>query len=84
MSRKTGRTDPCPCGSGSKYKRCCLPREEAARLQALEQQELWHSDDDELERELADKDDYSSDPRRDFNSTCGAPGAGEWAVRPSG
>ena len=27
---KTGRNDPCPCGSGQKYKRCCLPREEAA------------------------------------------------------
>ena len=22
---KTGRNDPCPCGSGKKYKRCCLP-----------------------------------------------------------
>jgi hypothetical protein len=21
-----GRNDPCPCGSGRKYKRCCLPR----------------------------------------------------------
>jgi len=21
---KIGRNDPCPCGSGSKYKRCCL------------------------------------------------------------
>jgi hypothetical protein len=21
---KTGRNDPCPCGSGNKYKRCCL------------------------------------------------------------
>jgi uncharacterized protein len=20
---KTGRNDPCPCGSGRKYKRCC-------------------------------------------------------------
>ncbi len=25
-----GRNDPCPCGRGQKYKRCCLPREEAA------------------------------------------------------
>jgi tetratricopeptide (TPR) repeat protein len=25
-----GRNDPCPCGSGQKYKRCCLPRDEAA------------------------------------------------------
>lgn len=22
-TRKTGRNDPCPCGSGKKYKRCC-------------------------------------------------------------
>jgi preprotein translocase subunit SecA len=21
--RKIGRNDPCPCGSGKKYKRCC-------------------------------------------------------------
>jgi hypothetical protein len=23
-SRKIGRNDPCPCGSGKKYKKCCL------------------------------------------------------------
>ena len=22
--KKVGRNDPCPCGSGKKYKRCCL------------------------------------------------------------
>ncbi len=27
---KTGRNDPCPCGSGKKYKQCCLARDEAA------------------------------------------------------
>jgi len=27
--KKVGRNDPCPCGSGKKYKKCCLPREEA-------------------------------------------------------
>jgi hypothetical protein len=26
---KTGRNDPCPCGSGRKYKKCCLARDEA-------------------------------------------------------
>jgi len=25
----TGRNDPCPCGSGRKYKRCCLERDRA-------------------------------------------------------
>ena len=24
--KKTGRNDPCPCGSGKKYKRCCLKK----------------------------------------------------------
>ena len=23
MFRKTGRNDPCPCGSGKKFKKCC-------------------------------------------------------------
>lgn len=31
---KIGRNDPCPCGTGQKYKRCCLPRDEAAAAAA--------------------------------------------------
>lgn len=30
-----GRNDPCPCGSGRKYKKCCLPRQEVISLQAV-------------------------------------------------
>lgn len=26
---RTSRNAPCPCGSGLKYKKCCLPKEEA-------------------------------------------------------
>ena len=29
--KKVGRNDPCPCGSGKKYKRCCLLKETQAR-----------------------------------------------------
>jgi hypothetical protein len=29
-SPKVGRNDPCPCGSGKKYKKCCLKREQFA------------------------------------------------------
>lgn len=25
---KIGRNDPCPCGSGKKYKKCCLGKDE--------------------------------------------------------
>jgi hypothetical protein len=28
-SNKIGRNEPCPCGSGKKYKKCCLLKEEA-------------------------------------------------------
>ncbi len=24
MEKKIGRNDPCPCGSGKKYKQCCI------------------------------------------------------------
>ncbi|MGH6681278.1 MAG: SEC-C metal-binding domain-containing protein, partial [Bradyrhizobium sp.] len=27
---KIGRNEPCPCGSGRKYKQCCLAKDEAA------------------------------------------------------
>lgn len=29
---KIGRNDPCPCGSGKKYKKCCLNRDEAGGI----------------------------------------------------
>jgi len=30
MADKASRNEPCPCGSGKKYKKCCLLKEEAA------------------------------------------------------
>jgi len=32
---KPGRNDPCPCGSGNKYKKCCLAKDEAAERDGL-------------------------------------------------
>jgi tetratricopeptide (TPR) repeat protein len=31
----SGRNDPCPCGSGKKYKRCCLEKDAASKREAL-------------------------------------------------
>ena len=31
---KPGRNEPCHCGSGRKYKQCCLPKDEAAAATA--------------------------------------------------
>ena len=32
---KPGRNDPCHCGSGNKYKKCCLAKDEAAERDSL-------------------------------------------------
>ncbi len=39
--RKIGRNDPCPCGSGKKYKNCCLnkPKEEMSQIESDEERE---------------------------------------------
>src|ERR1700722_10965364 len=41
---KIGRNDPCPCGSGKKYKHCCLPRYAASIDQ------VWARQHEESER----------------------------------
>lgn len=34
---RVGRNDPCPCGSGSKYKKCCQPKGEEERPERISQ-----------------------------------------------
>lgn len=31
IDKKVGRNDACPCGSGKKYKQCCLKKQDEAR-----------------------------------------------------
>jgi SEC-C motif len=57
MSNKPGRNDPCPCGSGKKYKRCCLQTEEAAARERARQQALFDDDDLYGDAELEEDDD---------------------------
>jgi tetratricopeptide (TPR) repeat protein len=35
MTNKTSRNDPCPCGSGKKYKKCCLEKDQASERAEL-------------------------------------------------
>ena len=37
---KVGRNDPCPCGSGKKYKKCCLSKDEKNKVLELPYQNL--------------------------------------------
>ena len=34
---KIGRNDPCPCGSGKKYKKCCLLQQDGAKRYPFKQ-----------------------------------------------
>jgi tetratricopeptide (TPR) repeat protein len=58
---KTGRNDPCPCGSGKKYKKCCLAKDEEAHRQrqaiaaaAIEPADDHHGFCDECYDQLAE------------------------------
>ena len=48
MALRVGRNDPCPCGSGKKYKKCCMLRDEAnvADAQSAESDTI-HSEPEE-------------------------------------
>lgn len=37
-TRRPGRNQPCPCGSGKKYKHCCLAKDEEAERASRAQQ----------------------------------------------
>jgi hypothetical protein len=46
--KKLGRNDPCPCGSGKKYKKCCLGKEPSVEVEytkdyseSFEEQKIW-------------------------------------------
>ena len=47
--RKIGRNEPCPCGSGKKYKRCCLAKHEKTRdfLRETRAQDIQQTDKEE-------------------------------------
>ena len=47
---KTGRNNPCPCGSGNKYKKCCLSKdlENKAIEEAMAGQQFESLDDAQI------------------------------------
>ena len=58
---KTGRNDPCPSGSGRKYKRCCLQGADAQRAEDLHQ-----SVTAELHEAIGDQDFASMEEAQAF------------------
>lgn len=58
---KIGRNAPCPCGSGNKYKKCCLQKDEEKSLEGRNYQKSLDRDNEELfEDEMIPDEDYEN------------------------
>ncbi len=58
----TSRNDPCPCGSGAKYKRCCLAKDDAeTRRAAAEERAALPALAEPTEEDLAIEDELDAD-----------------------
>jgi len=42
LTPKTGRNDPCSCGSGKKYKKCCMDAENVSSKNVISVDLKWH------------------------------------------
>ncbi len=57
--KKIGRNDPCHCGSGKKYKKCCLEKDEKERyLKTLNKLNENIEDSAESSDELEENESY--------------------------
>ena len=60
---KPGRNELCPCGSGKKYKKCCLEKDTAkvtAEIEDEQNVEEWEPEEDEL-KYVNNDDNYSGE-----------------------
>ena len=74
--KTTGRNDPCPCGSGRKYKQCHLAEDEAAKHAELataaeERQALLDADAKEESDQDAPTDNNGARRQRDGHQRAG-------------
>ncbi len=72
MTSKPGRNEPCPCGSGRKYKNCCLEKEN--RIEAMKKN-FPGEDDIKKYEEFADNWDRTKGPVPSYMQYKGEPNA---------
>jgi SEC-C motif len=58
MSKKVGRNDPCPCGSGNKYKKCHIDRPPVDPKSPEFQAKVWALFDGKIEAEKKRKEQF--------------------------
>jgi tetratricopeptide (TPR) repeat protein len=76
---KIGRNDPCPCGSGKKYKQCCLAKDEVAAraAHAAQQAVLPPRQTTAANFFLGDDDDHADQLTEASNAVVGMIRAGD-------
>ena len=77
MATKTGRNEPCPCGSGKKYKNCCLDKDNAVSGY----KPILTNEDDILKyTEFAERWDRTKGPVPTFMEYMGKPNMASTAL----
>ncbi len=71
-SAPIGRNERCPCGSGRKYKQCCLRKDEETARKAREKDEAKAAKDAEKERKAAEKSGETNDEKDDATGAAAA------------
>ena len=63
-----GRNDPCSCGSGKKYKKCCLEKDESENLKAISRAKEQSDEDYEESEDIPDfpeiQRDAATEPKK--------------------
>ena len=60
---KTGRNDPCPCGSGKKYKHCCYAEDSVKHEDAVIEAPATDDDGVDDEEKSDAKHDHHTHPK---------------------
>ncbi len=70
MTEQVGRNDPCPCGSGLKYKKCCLPldskKEETEVETEVDTETLEEIEAPELQEEGGQQEVQEVEPQMEY------------------
>lgn len=67
---KIGRNEPCPCGSGKKYKKCCYGKKQIQKFAENDEIAFYFEDDieeDNLIRDWDEENDFSDSYEDDYD-----------------
>ena len=72
--KNTGRNEPCPCGSGKKYKKCHLDADEMKRHEELAKQEELRAAESDQGEEIKEESNSATKVKPERNDKRGPGG----------